>query len=140
MFDDRFHPLESNEYDEEDYRRYDKADVGLGFIKQKEYVHDKLDNILFTKSVNTPVYTSGCAGSIIRNALTGARMSGTVGCAADEKQYYKVKYLVHSLKTLNGSQTLFFETEKDYLDTFVNDNRIKHSIFQQRGFANNKKK
>ena len=40
MFDDRFNPLDSNEYDEEDYRRFDKADVGLGFIKQKKIIYN----------------------------------------------------------------------------------------------------
>jgi hypothetical protein len=120
MFDDRFHPLESNEYDEEDYHRYDKADVGLGFIKKKEYVHNKYkdQDHVYIKTKNVPVYASGCAGSIIRNALTGARMTGTVGCTDDEKQYFKVKYLLHSLKTLNGSQTLFFETEKDFRNIY----------------------
>ena len=119
MFDDRFNPLDSNEYDEEDYRRFDKVDVGLGFIKQKKIIYNNDEfNSYHIKTTKLPIYTTGGTGSIIRNALTGAKMPGIVGNTLDEKQYYKMKYLVKSLNTLNGSQTLFFETEKDCLNTF----------------------
>jgi hypothetical protein len=93
MFDDRFHPLESNEYEQDNNYNYNQFnnDVGRGYINKKVII--KINNGLRFKNQSTPVYASGFTGSNIRNAETGKFMPGIVGRMEDEKRYFKVKFL-----------------------------------------------
>jgi hypothetical protein len=86
------------------------------------YKNDKGAGRIFQRNQNGygryfPVYaTSEYPNAPIRDAVTGIRMEGKVGNRKDEQQYIKVKVATgQSLQNANGSKTLFFETNNDFL-------------------------
>lgn len=79
------------------------------------------------KRVKFEFYTSGDAGSQIRNAETGHYYKELVG-SRDENMYFKVIIATGECNSKNGSNVLFFNSPDHYMRFFkctLSDEKIK---------------
>lgn len=110
--DDYFNPANQNEYDnnanEDAITNKLKNDSGLNTLTVKVYLENGR-----TKNKRIKVYTSGSAGSNIRDAETGVFYSNKVG-SMDEELFFKVTIATGECNSANGSNTLFYCSPQHY--------------------------
>ena len=112
-YDDRYTPLESNDYDAPDF----KQDSALKNSKVLSRGYHKISrNVLFsnnknTKKVEIGVYGSGSHESPIRNAETGEYYKYKVG-TMDEDLFFKV--MISTGEVPSGPVTLFYDNPEHY--------------------------
>ena len=112
-YDDRYTPLESNDYDGPDF----KQDSALKKTRVLSRGYHKISrNVLFsnnknTKKVEIGVYGSGSHESPIRNAETGEYYKYKVG-TMDEDLFFKV--MISTGEVPSGPLTLFYDNPEHY--------------------------
>ena len=114
-YDDRYTPLESNDYDGPDF----KQDSALKKTRVLSRGYHKISrNVLFsnnknTKKVEIGVYGSGSHESPIRNAETGEYYNYTVG-SKYEKMFFSVRLSTGECNGKYKLPTLFFLSPQHY--------------------------
>ena len=112
-YDDRYTPLESNDYDGPDF----KQDSALKKTRVLSRGYHKISrNVLFsnnknTKKVEIGVYGSGSHESPIRNAETGEYYKYKVG-TMDEDLFFKA--MISTGEVPSGPLTLFYDSPEHY--------------------------
>lgn len=111
-YDDRYTPLESNDYDGPDFKQ-DSA-LKKSKVLNRGY-HKIFRSVLLsnnkTKSIEIGVYGSGSHESPIRNAETGEYYKYKVG-TMDEDLFFKVMISTGEIPT--GPLTLFYDSPEHY--------------------------
>jgi hypothetical protein len=112
-YDDRYTPLEANDYDGQDFKQ--ESALKKSKVLNRGY-HKISRNILFsnnksTKKVEIGVYGSGSHESPIRNAETGEYYKYKVG-TMDEDLFFKV--LISTGEIPSGPITLFYDSPEHY--------------------------
>jgi hypothetical protein len=112
-YDDRYTPLEANDYDAPDFNK-DSA-LKKSKVLNRGY-HRISRNLLFSNNKNITkveigVYGSGSHESPIRNAETGEYYKYKVG-TMDEDLFFKV--MISSLEIPTGPITLFYNSPEHY--------------------------
>lgn len=118
---------EGDYYDQEDLLLNNKIELNkiLEESKKVDKGHNSV-NIYVQKKDGTmkkkklDVYTSGDAGSRIRDAETGKYYSSIVG-SKDEDLFYKVKWAKGECNSSNGSSTMFFISPQHFANHTLND-------------------
>lgn len=113
MYDDEFYnPVDPNDYDDEQlemmYENVKRKDRGYNVIYRRV---KRKDNTFRNKKIE--IYTSGGAGTFIRDAETGEFSRNKVG-SKDEDLYFKVILATGECTSSNGSSTLFFQSPQHY--------------------------
>lgn len=112
--DDYLNPTAQNEYDEDANKK--ALDEALFVDRGHNVVYRKVlraDGKVKNKAIN--VYTSSGTGFKIRDAETGDFTPYIVG-SKDEDLFFKVSLSTGELKSLNGSNTLFYESPRHYMN------------------------
>ena len=109
-YDDRFHPVDSNDFDDYDSRRnhtlqnLKSLDKNYHKYKKMVTVEDET-GYRSQKKVLIEYYASGQTGSYIRNAQTGISTKDIVG-SKSEDFYFKI--------TIGNSNHLFYDSPEQY--------------------------
>lgn len=98
----------NNKYDKSTF----KIDRGYNSIRNKNV---KINGKSVVEGIT--FYTSGDRGSQIRDAVTGTYYSQIVG-SRGEDFFFKVKLATGECNGKNGSNTLFFVSQRDFEQTF----------------------
>lgn len=124
-YDDRYHPAESNDYEDNEKAMNELKRMDAGYNKvfrDVSFVNKKGENVLKRQKVE--FYTTGDIGSRIRDAESGVYYNAIVG-SLDEHQFYKVGLASGECKSKNGSNTLFYLSpahyEKHFFTTLKED-------------------
>ena len=88
-----------------------KQDKGFNIIYRK-FISPKTGK---PKNKRIHIYTSGTAGSRIRDAETGDYFPNKVG-SKDEDLFFKVILATGECKSANGSSTLFYSSPQHYMN------------------------
>jgi hypothetical protein len=123
-YDDRFDPTMPNDVEQarrnDILKEYDVYDNGVNYIQVKfKNAHGEM------KRKRVKVYTSGVAGTLIRDAETGEYLTrfvspngehfhGFVG-SNDEELFFKVTFATGECNSQNGSTTAFYSTPYHYM-------------------------
>jgi len=123
-YDDRFDPTMPNDVEQarkiDILKQHDVYYDGINYIQVKfKNAHGEI------KQKRVKVYTSGVAGTIIRDAETGEylpRFVSTMGehflgfvGSNDEELFFKVNFATGECNSPNGSTTAFFRTPYHYM-------------------------
>jgi len=125
-YDDRYHPTESNDYDNK------PNDRAIDDLKKFDKGYNKIYKDLIRtdgskKRTKIEVYTSSGYGTRIRDAETGMYYKNTVG-SADEDLFFKTVLATGECKSANGSHILFYLSPAHYakhLHIKLSDSTIK---------------
>lgn len=101
--DDYFNPSKPNDVEDNALQRAMNKDKGLNYLKRRRTF----------RTVSVPVYTSGCAGTWIRDAETGEECNYKVG-SKEEDLFFKVAISTGECTSANKSNTLFFLSPQAY--------------------------
>jgi hypothetical protein len=115
MYDDHFHPTDSNDYDNPDLHKLAVKQIksmDRGCAHLTRFVK-KSDGSKRGKEIT--VYTSGSVGSNIRDAETGEYYKYFVG-SADEDLFFKINISSGHCHSSNGSNTLFYVSPQQYMN------------------------
>ena len=107
-FEDNFDPRQENDIQKKELNNMKSYDKGYGYVyRKKQLVNGKI-----VRS-RIDCYTSGDAGSPIRNAEIGNYYKCKVG-SKEENLFFKVSLSTGELKTKNGSNILFYDSPEQY--------------------------
>ena len=108
-FEDNFNPNEQNDTAaQKEISNIKSLDSGYGCVYRKKLlVNGKI------KNVKIDCYTSGHAGTYIRNADTGNYYKYKVG-SKQEDLFFKIGFSTGELKTKNSSNVLFYDSPEQY--------------------------
>lgn len=112
-YDDRYTPLEANDYDSPDFKQ--ESALKKSKVLNRGY-HKISRNVLFSNNktitkVEIGVYGSGSHESPIRNAETGEYYKYKVG-TMDEDLFFKV--IISTGEVPSGPITLFYDSPQHY--------------------------
>jgi len=110
-YDDRYTPLEANDYDDFKQESALKKTKSLNRGYHTLSINILLNNRKTTKKVDIGVYGSGSHESPIRNAETGEYYKYKVG-TMDEELFFKV--IISTGEVQTGPLTLFYESPEQY--------------------------
>jgi hypothetical protein len=122
---DNFHPMELNDYDNND-----ELEKRIDVIKKTDRGYNKTWRLMpkndIMKRTKVEFYVSGDIGSNIRDAETGHYYSNLIG-SLDEDLYFKVCLATGECKNKKGSNILFYSSPQQYMSHFneeLNDDII----------------
>jgi hypothetical protein len=122
---DNFHPMELNDYDNND-----ELEKRIDVIKKTDRGYNKTWRLMpkndIMKKTKVEFYVSGDIGSNIRDGETGHYYSNLVG-SLDEDLYFKVCLATGECKNKKGSNILFYSSPQQYMSHFneeLNDDII----------------
>jgi hypothetical protein len=117
-YEDSFHPNEENDItnnQKKELNNIKSIDPGYGYVYRK-----KTSSSGIVKTSRIDCFTSGDAGTYIRNAETGNHYKYKVG-SKEEGLFFKVALGTGELKTRNGSNVLFYESPEQYEKHLMNE-------------------
>ena len=120
-YEDIFHPNEENDIttqQKKEINNIKSIDSGYGCVYRKKLLPSGK-----MKKARVDCYTSGDAGTCIRNAETGNYYKYKVG-SMEEDLFFKISLSTGELKTRNSSNLLFYDSPEHY------ENHLMTSVVQ----------
>lgn len=112
-YDDRYTPLEANDYDDSNHNHNQQSALKKSKILNRGYHKIMINTVINNKnkSIELGVYGSGSHESQIRNAETGEYYKYKVG-TMDEDLFFKV--MISTGEISSGPLTLFYDSPEHY--------------------------
>ena len=130
-YEDSFHPNEENDvtaHQKKELNNIKSIDSGYGYVFRKKFLPSGK-----IKKTRVDCYTSGDAGTYIRNAETGNYYKIKVG-SKEEGLFFKVTLSTGELKTRNTSNLLFYDSPEQYEKHIMHDldDEIKYNWVEKK--------
>lgn len=117
-YEDSFHPNEDNDITNQQKKEINNIksiDSGFGYVyRNKILPSGKI------KKTRVDCYTSGDAGTNIRNAETGNYYKYKVG-SKEEELFFKISLSTGELKTRNSTNLLFYDSPEHFEKHLMSD-------------------